>query len=275
VDVINQKDAVEDIDEEDKLGQPMVQLALQRGWGRLETFALLGFRERTFAGRSGRLRTPLPVDTDAARYESGAGQHRIDGAVRYSHYIGDWDVGAHWFQGTGREPRLIPDPGGAWLIPFYDIVNQVGVDVQYTREAWLWKFEGLGREGQGDTFGAAVGGFEYTFYQVGSSAADVGLLVEYLYDGRDRTAPVTAFDDDVFVGSRLALNDTQDTQILAGAVVDREDGSTAALVEAERRIGNDYKVELESRLFFDVDKANTLSSFERDTFVTLRFSRYF
>ena len=51
VDIVNQIDTIEDIDREDKLGQPMLQLALQRGWGRLEAFALLGFRQPTFAGR--------------------------------------------------------------------------------------------------------------------------------------------------------------------------------------------------------------------------------
>jgi hypothetical protein len=275
VDVINQTDAVEDVDEEDRLGQPMVQLALQRGWGRLEGFALLGFRERTFPGTDGRLRTPLPVDQDAALYESGAGDERIDGALRYSHFFGDWDVGVHAFHGTGREPTFLPSADGRRLVPLYETIWQLGVDVQYTREAWLWKLEAIGREGQGDTFGASVAGFEYTFYQVRDSAADVGLLVEYLHDGRDSTAPPTAFDDDVFVGSRLAFNDTQDTQILAGAIVDLDHQSTAAFVEAERRIGSSYKIELETRWFVNLDPADTLAVFEEDSFVTLRLSRYF
>ncbi len=275
VNVINQTDAVENIDEEDRLGQPMLQVATQRDWGRLEAFVLLGFRERTFPGRDGRLRTPLVVATDDAIYESGAGEQRLDGALRYSHYVGDWDIGAHWFHGTGREPSLAPSSDSDSLIPFYQVTNQLGVDVQYTREAWLWKLEAIGREGQGDTFGAAVGGFEYTFYQIGKSAADIGVLVEYLYDGRDETAPVTAFDDDVFVGSRLALNDLQDTQVLAGAIVDVDDQSVAAFIEAERRIGSHYKVELEARWFLDTEAQNPLDSLDRDSFLSLGISRHF
>ena len=275
VDVINQKDAVEDIDQEDKLGQPMILLALQTGWGRIEGFLLTGFRERTFPGRAGRLRTPLPVDTDVALYESSAEDRRIDLALRYSHYLGDWDFAAHAFSGTSREPLLMPNAAGTHLVPFYQVMNQVGVDVQYTREAWLWKLEAIGREGQGDTFGAFVAGFEYTFYQVAKSAADVGLLVELLRDGRDSTAPPTVFDDDVFVGSRLALNDAQDTQVLLGAVVDRRNGSVAAFLEADRRLGNNYKLELETRWFTNVDSADSLIVLRDDSFVTLRLSRYF
>ena len=169
----------------------------------------------------------------------------------------------------------MPDTAAGRLVPFYDVVGQFGVDVQYTRQAWLWKLEGIVRQGPGKTFGAAVGGFEYTFYQVGSSAADVGLLVEYLRDDRDVEAPVTSLDDDLFVGSRLALNDTQDTQALLGAIVDVRDGSTAALIEAERRLGGGLKIEFESRLFFSVDEDNPLRVFEQDSFVTLRLSRHF
>lgn len=275
VDVVNQTDTVEDIDEEDKLGQPMIQVAAQRPWGRVEAFALLGFRERTFPGPDGRLRPPVAVDGTGARFESGAADRRLDLAFRYSHYVGNWDIGAHWFHGTDREPVLLQDSAGTRLTPFYRVIHQAGVDLQYTREAWLWKLEALVRKGQGRTFGAMVGGFEYTFYQVAGSAADVGLLAEYLYDDRTAAAPITAFDDDLFVGSRLALNDTQDTQVLAGAVVDRDDRSVSAFVEAERRIGSRYRIELETRWFLNVDRANALAVLARDDFVNLRFSRFF
>ena len=65
----------------------------------------------------------------------------------------------------------------------YDQMTQVGVDVQYTRDAWLWKLEAIGRDTRIDNFTALVGGFEYTFYGVRDSAADVGVLLELLYEG--------------------------------------------------------------------------------------------
>ena len=72
VDIINQTDQVENTDDEDALGQPMVNFALIRDWGTLDFFVLPGFRERTFAGREGRPNGALVVDTDNAQYESGA-----------------------------------------------------------------------------------------------------------------------------------------------------------------------------------------------------------
>ncbi len=275
VDVVNQTDAVEDVDEEDKLGQPMLQLAVERAWGRLELFALPGFRERTFPGRAGRPRPPLPVDVERPRYESGAGDRRVDWAARWSRVAGGWDLGAHLFHGTGREPSFEPATGDrpgrrGTLAPVYRVTTQAGVDVQYTRGAWLWKLEALARDGHGETFGAAVAGFERTWFQIGGSAADLGLLVELHRDGRDATAPPTIFDDDTFLGARLALNDVQSTQLLAGAVIDHDDRSIAALIEAERRLGHRFTLELEARLFSSRDPFGELAAFDRDGFVTLR-----
>ena len=50
--------------------------------------------------------------------------------------------------------------------------------------------------------------YEYTFYQVADSVADVGVLLELQYDGRDDGEPVTLADNDLFAGIRLALNNT-------------------------------------------------------------------
>jgi hypothetical protein len=45
VDIVNQTDAVENVDGEDKLGQPMVNLNIESQWGDISLFALPGFRE--------------------------------------------------------------------------------------------------------------------------------------------------------------------------------------------------------------------------------------
>jgi hypothetical protein len=275
VDIINQTDAAEDIDGEEKLGQPMFELTTQRDWGRLSAFLLAGFRERTFPGRVGRLRTPLPIDTDNPQYESGAEEKHVDYALRYAHYLGDWDVGVYVFHGTGREPHLQINATGNALIPIYDQITQIGTDLQFTYEAWLLKFEGIARSGQGDTFAATAAGFEYTLYQIGESAKDLGLLIEYLYDGRDKTAPPVLLQNDVFAGARLSLNDTQDTSLLMGVIVDIEDQSTSFSIEAERRIGDSLTIELETRWFANTATGNPLQSIKDDDYFTLRLRHHF
>ena len=276
VDVINQIDAVEDIDEEDKLGQPMLNLNFTRDWGTLGIYAMTGFRERSFPGAGGRLRPSIPVRDDDATFESDLAHWYPELALRYQHSIGGFDIGAHFFHGTGREPNLIPSADGTYLTPHYEIINQLGIDLQYTKDAWLWKLEAIGREGHGQPFLAAVGGLEYTFFQTFGTSADLGLLVEYLYDGRDSDAPPTAFDNDIFVGTRLALNDTQDTSLLAGAIFDPADSTAAILVEAERRLGDHWKIELEARIFAgSTEESAALRDFAHDSFLALRLTRHF
>ena len=131
VNVVNQIDAVEDIDEEDYLGEPMISLTTQQQWGRLSLMVLPGFRERSFAGIDGRLRGPLTVDDDRATYDSSLEEASTDVALRYEHFVGDFDIGASYFYGTGREPRLLPGPDPTRLVPHYDQIHQLGLDVQY------------------------------------------------------------------------------------------------------------------------------------------------
>ena len=275
VDIINQTDSAADIDGEDKLGQPMVNLEAQRDWGLVSLYVLPYFRERTFAGVDGRLRAPLAVDTDHPVYESSRGQNHVDVALRYSHYVGDVDIGLSAFSGTSREPRLLPSIDGTSLLPHYDQIDQFGVDLQYTRDAWLWKLEAIVRDGFSETFAAAVGGFEYTFYQARNSSADVGLLIEIQYDGRNELEPITVADNDVFIGARLALNDIQDTAVLVGVGYDVDTSETFFNVEADRRIGDNLVLEVRARVFSGATPQNATYALSRDDYIQLQLSRYF
>ena len=275
VDIVNQADLAGDIDGEDKLGQPMASLTLQKDWGELTAIVLPVFRERTFAGPDGRFRPPLPIDTGRPLYESSSGRNHVDLALRYSHYFGEVDLGLSAFTGTSREPRFTPSADGRTLRPVYDQIDQFGVDFQYTREAWLWKLEAIARNGVSHTFAAAVAGFEYTYFQVRDSAADVGLLLEFQYDGRNDLEPFTIADNDVFLGTRLALNDVSDTAVLAGVAWDVETDETFLNVEAERRFGSDWVAELRVRLFSGARPGDTTYWFRQDDYVQLSLARYF
>ena len=276
INIINQVDAVENIDEEDYLGQLMLNLTLQRAYGRFSFYLLPLFRERTFSSEKGRLRAPLSVDENRADYEHQDQQWHTDLAFRYSHYRGDWDMGVSVFHGTSREPHLRINHQQDALLPYYDQISQLGLELQYTQEAMLWKFEGLTRAGQGHTFLASVVGLEYTLFQAFNSQADIGFLVEHLYDGRDRVeAPQTIFQNDLFLGIRVALNDMQDTTMLAGMMRDLQNESGSLRLEAERRVGDSIKLELETQLFINAQHDRTVTAFKRDNFVTLTLAQYF
>ena len=300
VDVVNQTDLVENVDREEKLGQPLVNLALVRDWGTLDLFVLPGFRERTFPGREGRLRSEPFVDTGRATYESGASRRRIDYALRWSHAIGDFDVGLAHFHGTSRDPRLLPVPaaggpasvprsdgetalsetpappamGGPVLAPRYDVVHRTSLDLQATRGAWLWKLEALHESGRKPAWIAWVAGFEYTRFGINESAADLGLLVEHLFDGRGGSSP-QPFENDVFAGLRLAFNDEAGAEVLGGIIHDVEGDATALNLEASRRIGERWTIDLEARAWAGVDHGDPLFALHRDDYVQVTLSRFF
>ena len=273
VDVINQTDLVENPDGEDKLGQPAVHGTWLADWGTVDLYLMPVFRERTFPGVEGRLRFPLVVDTDAAEVERTLGT-----GLRWFHFLGPMDLGVSSFYGTSREPRfrVIGSPSApTGFAPVYERVLQIGVDAQLTHEGWLWKIEAITRRGQGDPFYAAIGGFEYTLSNIGNSGLDLGLIGECSHDTRDGSDPVapltsvSLFDDDVFVGGRLALNDVQSSELLSGAVIDVNVGSVAWLIEASRRMGENFTMDLEVRAFSRADAEDPLYFFRRDRFVQL------
>ncbi len=283
VDIVNQTDLVEHPNEEAKLGQPMVHVTWSGDWGAAELFGLPYHRARTFPGRRGRLRGPLVVDNDRATYESGAGEWHFDFAARYSHGFGPLDLGLSLFDGTSREPALIPVavPGsGPVLIPHYARIRQLGLDAQVTTGAWLLKLEAIGRTGARDRIGrkqdyaAVVAGFEYTLYSILGFTADLGLLGEWNRDGRGRDA-TNQFQNDLFLGARLALNDVQGTEFLAGVLADADHGTDTLTVEFDRRLSDRWSLHLEAVALFGVGEADIAYPTRRDSFMALNLDYSF
>ncbi|WP_271765321.1 hypothetical protein [Aquimarina algiphila] len=275
VDIINQTDAVETFDGEEKLGQPMAQFTwITQNLGTFDFFYLPYHRKRTFAGEKGRLRFPVVIDKEDLQYESSAEEWRQDIAFRWKHYFDIVDIGVSHFYGTGREPLFDFDATGN-INAFYPVINQTGLELQITHDAFLWKLESIYRNADAQDFFALVAGLEYTFSNIDGNGLDIGLLGEYLYDERDELA-LNALQNDLFFGSRIAFNDTQDTSILIGGITDLESDSTIFSLEASRRFGSSWTAEVEARIFNNIDQNELiLSNFREDSFFRISISKYF
>jgi hypothetical protein len=277
VDVINQTDLIENPDGEQKLGQPMFKLSLERDWGIIDLYALPGFRERTYPGEAGRLRSHPPVDTNRVEYQSDREDRHIDLAIRWSHYIGDWDIGLAHFDGTSRDPLLSPglnNSGEFILIPVYEQMRQTSLDLQATKGNWLWKLEAIHRSSDSDSYHAATGGVEYTLVGITESDMDLGLLGEYLYDNRGDEATIP-FENDIFIGLRLTANDVDGSELLAGVIKDVDDDGLMFNLEASRRIGNDWKASAQIRLWSDIPQEDPFIAFHRDDYMEITITRFF
>ena len=291
VDVINQTDHLESLDGEDKLGQPMMQLTRLGDWGVLDAFLLPYFRERAFPGEDGHFNFSSRQLTEAgwrrfdahmepARYESSREERHLDAALRYSHTLGSWDFGVHYFSGTRRDPLLQvsgvdTSAGVIHFTPFYEQMEQLGVDVQATLGAWLWKLEALARRQASDDYAAAVAGFEYSFYGINQQGADLGWLVEFNWDERKEQAS-GFLQRDLFVGARLTWNDQQSSELLAGVIQDLEHSDRyLARLEASRRLGDAYRLSLETWIFHSDAPTDLMYSIRDEDFIQISLERFF
>ncbi len=275
VDIVNQFDTIEDFDQGEKLGQPAFRIGKRTNIGRFEAYYLPFFREQILPGDNGRLRFDPIVDTGNTKFERRGDEWAGDFALRYENTFGKFDVGVHGFFGTSRTPLLLLDEPFESFTPFYQRLTQGGADIQYTSGPWLLKFEGAAVNVGDDTFFSSVFGFEYTLFGVLGSSINVGVIGEYLFDNREGSnVPINVFENDAFAGTRITFNDPQDTEILAGAIVDTETGGLIGSVEFQRRVGSSMLIEVEGRFFKGSDD-RFVDSFDRDSHITFRLTRFF
>lgn len=277
VDIINQTDLLENPDGEDKLGQPMINLALINDWGTLDLFVLPYFRERTFPGVEGRLRSIPRVDTDNPVYQSKDKEKHIDYAARWFKTIDDWDIGLSHFYGTSRDPLFVAgvDGGGNPVLrPVYNLIHQTGVDVQVTKDEWLWKLEMIRRSGMGETYNAVTLGLEYTFFGIAQSSADLGVVAEYLYDDRKQNA-TTPFEDDLLLALRWTRNDVASTEALLGVIVDTDGDGRFYNFEASRRFSDNMKLTIETRIYSGIPSSDPIYSLRNDDYIHAELAYYF
>lgn len=315
VDVINQTDSVESANGEQKLGQPMVSFGLEQNWGNLDVYILPYFRERKFTDGPERFQLSLnsiaiKIDEDKSLYEDDDEEKHIDYAARWAANFNNLDIGISHFSGTSREPIPIVIVNTITLTvdalsTYYEQVDQTGLELQYLYDDWALKFESTYKNQNTGDYTSAVTGFEYTISDLEPWGADLGVLVEYLWNDRNSVSilpmslraiglpdntPVPAniaaqaiipgaylspFENDIFIGARFSLNDTGSSEFLAGMIVDADDQTTSASFEGSTRIGDDIRISLNIYLFEHVAKTSAFYALRKDDQVEAKLAWYF
>ena len=248
------------------------------------------------------------MDHDLVEYESGADERHLDLAARYSHSFGPLDIGLSISRrhqsGAGFPTGIVAaDPrrqrgtnsrrrraGRRWLrIPWLRTTRRSGSSgwtAQVTAEAWLFKLEAIHRAGAPSRpsqrhplgkeadYTAFAFGTEYTFYSVFESTTDLGLLGEWNHDERGRQS-TNKFQNDLFLAARLAFNDVNGAELVAGLVADADYATRTLNVEWSRRLSDKWSVRLEGVGFLEADKADPVSVTRRDSFIALEFVYHF
>ncbi|NNF01315.1 MAG: hypothetical protein HKN22_01385 [Bacteroidia bacterium] len=273
VDFVNQTDVLEGFDLENKLGQPMVHLSYLPNWGTIDVMVMPYFREMQFPGMRGRLRPPFDASLIPVFYESEHEEYNPDIAVRYSNSKGVFDFGITNFYGTARQPIFIISSPTTFRT-LYEVANQTGVDIQALTGSMLWKLEALHRESNRKTITAIIVGGEYTFSNMFRSGIDLGLIAEYNYDDRGEEL-ISALDDDIFLGTRIAFNDKQSTDFIGGVIIDRNNQTQRYFAEANRRIGDSWKLSLKAFGYNNIDESEFLYLLRKDGYMEASLAKYF
>ncbi len=280
VDIVNQTDLVEHPDEKTKLGQPMAHVTLSGDWGAVELFALTGHRKRTYPGRHGRLRPALVVDHSLTTYESQNEEWHVDLAGRYTGSVGPLDIGLSAFDGTSREPTLLPMLAGRELVlaPYYEQIQQFGLDTQLTTGPWLLKLEAIHRAGaqnarldqtlnyEEEDYAAFVLGGEYAIYSPWELDSELTLIAEWTHDGRGRWA-TNAFENDLLLVARLGLNDEQSTEFVGSVLNSLENSSRVLGAEFKRRLSDSLSLHVEAAAYVGIDENDAAYVARRDSYI--------
>jgi hypothetical protein len=199
VDIINQTDVVESVNGEQKLGQPMIAFGAEQAWGNLDLYLLPWFRERRFPEGPERFRLslngqPIQYDKNSPLFDSHEEEKHIDSAVRWKKSFGTLDLALSYFNGTHRDaiPVLVDvtviNPVGPIIDTtmggYYEQMEQSGLELQYLYDSWAFKLEGSYRNLDSGRYTTVVSGFEYTLSDLQPWGADLGILVEYLWNNR-------------------------------------------------------------------------------------------
>ncbi len=288
VDIVNQIDFIEHPNEKTRMGQLMAHLTWSGDWGALELFGMTWHRQRTFPGLQGRFRSDFIVDQDLTAYESSSEEWNIDLAGRYTTSIGSFDIGLSLFDGTSRDPSLLPaySTSGLVLAPYYELIRQIGVDIQSIAGSLLLKLEAIYRTGsqnrrilqdlryEEENYGAFIAGGEYAFSGVWGSNIDLTLVCEWSRDGRGEWA-TNAFENDFLTAIRIGLNDEQSTEFFLSVVNSLDTSARILNGELTRRISDYWSFQFEAFVYSSVEEDDILFEVRRDSFVKFKLNYNF
>jgi len=276
VNVINQKDWNNLFSlKPKKLGQPLINFGIDKKWGRMDVYAMVGFRSVDIPDEEDRPSPPVEFLEQEIRFEDAySSSGGVDWAMRWSNSFRYFDVGISYFSGVQREPGIdvFVSPEKIGLIPVYDTMRQIGLELTYNWRSLSINTETAFRSGQ---YGIAETQDDYVTSVVGVSILvpnifglgwDSGLVLEYLYDERSMH-PLALFEQDILVGSHLRFNDYAVTELSLALVYDRKVKDQILLFSASRRIQKKMILALEGvyinpQLLDDEDGGFLLDNFD-------------
>ena len=82
-------------------------------------------------------------------------------------------------------------------------------------------------------------------------------------------------NNELFLGQRITFNDKQSTNIIAGFVMDTLLDTRIYTLQFNRRLNSGWKMQLEAKIFNNVDVDDSLYSNKKDRYIQASLNNYF
>jgi len=176
-----------------------------------------------------------------------------------------------YYNDHARSPYFTPNLDGVGTVitlqSNYAQIEQTGFELLWVKGQILMKLESIYRSiGDDDFMGLGIG-LEREFPRIGSGKNALTLYGEYYYDGRKSASstPLTPFQNDMFLGLRLAQNNLNSTEYELRFTHDLDHESTFWDLRAKTRIKRQWFIEASLYKFVHVDNDPALTSFASDS----------
>lgn len=240
-------------------------------------------------GRANGVPYTVTDDQETPEYPEavGAGLH-LKGTLRGA------DLALFYYHGPERDPGyslLIDSSGALRLEPFYYAIDAVGGNVEIPAANFLFHLESVfkstGSNGSKqhevafeetdaipNSYAQFVPGADYTFTR-GLGGGEIEATVEYLIDTDqgENLRNFRPFQNDLFVGSRLRLNDRRDSKIEVAVIKDLTNREAVFLFEGSTKIYKELRTALKG-VIVNRDPSHTtpLSFFDNNSHLVFKFS---
>ncbi len=313
-DIINAPNLDSDIENYEKLGEPMVRLSYRLGSGTISAFFFPYYTRTILPAQSSRLSfIPPEIEVGSFLRMRANGELTDDdfgpqGALRITQSFRNIDLSLHVVHHMDRlQPEVLFDPEQGRPRPLFRTVTQVGGTYQHVLGAFIAKVEAAFRifatpDGETTPLGPVQDrdhlqvafGLEYGFLVQGVEVTLISELqsiffgdeIKKFFTGQNADTDFNrlrrnlgVFQRDVLFGCRASFNDVNSAQVQATTIVDIDDPREIFVnLSYSQRIGSVWGVSGAVRLAFGPDRglANQGFSIPADSdHVRLFVTRYF
>ncbi len=282
VDIVNSKDNASG-DEKSKLGQSLVSYSyINEKLGYIDLIYMPEFIKGTRVGKRGRLRLNLPTESYNTVYEGGAGEKVPSWAIKWQNSLDNTDISIQFFRGTSRDASTLPviENGQLKYFAGYERISQIGTFIQKVKGPFIYKFEGIKRNGQKNAiytrqnYYSYIAGIEYVSTRILKKIWDLNLFLEYSNDDRANNS-TDIFQNDLFIGSRVNLNDVSGTEIIQALTLDLDGKGHTGNIEVSTRLKDTIRLTVNYNFYWSLENKDILYSFRRDNYLGIKLTNYF